>query len=122
MELELADGAAVRLELAAAGEPAAVVADGPDLPEGLGRVTPVGRGGRAAALATGTLRSALSPLGPLLQEIHHSVTGSGGPVPQELTVEFGVQIGQDLKLGVVGAGAQATMTVTATWHPAPPQG
>jgi hypothetical protein len=61
------------------------------------------------------LRSALRPLGPLLEEVHTAVTATAHP-PQHLTVEFGIQIGQDLKLGVVGANGQATMTVSATWE------
>ncbi|MFE5097171.1 CU044_2847 family protein [Streptomyces sp. NPDC056638] len=120
LELELA-GAAIRVELSDAGEPTPAGASaestgGPDLPEGFGTVTPVGRGGaRAATLATDALRAALRPLGHLLDEVHNSVTAAGNP-PQELKVEFGVQIGQDLKLGIVGTNGKATMTVSATWQ------
>lgn len=67
------------------------------------------------ALAQDVLQSTLRPLGPLLEEVHGAVTGTGHP-PQELTVEFGIEIGQDLKLGIVGANGKATMTVSATWQ------
>jgi len=30
-----------------------------------------------------------------------------------------VQVGQDLKLGIVGGSGQARLTVTATWKPVP---
>lgn len=119
LELDLA-GAALRVELSDAGElaPALAPADSSeaaDLPDGFGTATPVARGGRAAALAQDVLQSTLRPLGPLLEEVHGAVTGTGHP-PQELTVEFGIEIGQDLKLGIVGANGKATMTVSATWQ------
>lgn len=120
-ELDLA-GAALRVELSDTGAPAAggrtapERGDGPDLPGGFGTATPVARGGgRTAALAADALRTALRPLGPLLEEVHAAVASAPNP-PQELTVEFGVQIGQDLKLGIVGANGNATMTVSATWQ------
>jgi hypothetical protein len=111
-------GAALRVELADAGEPAPApggTPEAPDLPEGFGTTTPVAHGGRAAALATDALRTTLRPLGVLLEEVHGAVTGTGNP-PQELKVEFGIQIGQDLKLGIVGTNGKATMTVSATWQ------
>ncbi|MFI9334833.1 CU044_2847 family protein [Streptomyces althioticus] len=120
LELELG-GSAVRVELAAAGESAPALAPaGPaegaaDLPEGFGAVIPVARGQRAAVLAQDVLQSALRPLGPLLEEVHTAVTATARP-PRELTVEFGIQIGQDLKLGIVGVNGQATMTISATWQ------
>ncbi|MFC9123252.1 CU044_2847 family protein [Streptomyces sp. NPDC057067] len=120
LELELA-GTAIRVELAGVGEPAPALApatpseDAADLPEDFGAVIPVARGRRAAVLAQDVLHSALRPLGPLLEEVHTAVTATAHP-PQELTVEFGIQIGQDLKLGIVGANGQATMTVSATWQ------
>ncbi|MER6735191.1 CU044_2847 family protein [Streptomyces puniciscabiei] len=120
LEVELA-GAVLRLELSDAGEPASdagpVEADEhrPDLPEGFGTVTPVSaRRGRAAVVATEGLRLMLSPLGPLLEEVHRSVTSVADP-PQQLSVTFGIQVGQDLKLGIVGVNGHATMTVSATW-------
>lgn len=66
-------------------------------------------------LATDTLRAALRPLGPLLQEVHDAVASSER-APDEVSVEFGVQIGQDLKLGIVGSNGQASMKVSATWR------
>ncbi|WP_405649325.1 CU044_2847 family protein [Streptomyces sp. NBC_00019] len=123
-ELTLTDGATVRLELAAVGDPPA--ADSPctteELPDGFGTEVPVGTGrGRMATLATDALRTVLSPLGPLLQEVHDSVCAITDP-PDEISVVFGVQIGQDLKIGIVGAQGQAAMTVSATWRTDRPQG
>ncbi|MFD9793526.1 CU044_2847 family protein [Streptomyces sp. NPDC059070] len=119
MEFALADGARVRVELAPVGEPEpAAEAEGavaPDLPGGVGGVTPVGRGARVSALATDALRAVLSPLGPVLQQVHDSVRTIPDP-PDSLSVAFGLQIGQDLKLGIVGANGQASMTVSATWQ------
>ncbi|KOG81623.1 hypothetical protein ADK47_31445 [Streptomyces rimosus subsp. rimosus] len=104
----------VRVALAPVGEPAGG-ADGPDLPGGIGGVTPVGRGDRVTTLASDALRAVLSPLGPVLQQVRDAVLATPDP-PQELAVTFGVQIGQDLKLGVVGTGEQASMTVSASWQ------
>ncbi|MFF8726554.1 CU044_2847 family protein [Streptomyces sp. NPDC015171] len=93
-----------------------------DLPEGMGRAVPVGAGGRAvAAFAAEALRGALRPIGPLLEEVHRAATAVPDP-PTELTVAFGVQVGQDLKFGIVGAAGQAHLTVTASWKPAPDTG
>jgi hypothetical protein len=112
VELTLEDGASIRLELAPTGEP---MADGnTDLPEGFGGVDPVARG-RAGELAVQSLRFALRPLGRLLQEVHDSVAGADDP-PCELSVSFGLQIGQDLKLGVVNANGNASMNISATWQ------
>ncbi|KOG90877.1 CU044_2847 family protein [Streptomyces varsoviensis] len=108
-EILLADDTTVRLTLAPVGAPPG----GGDA--GLGGVTPVGRGARVAAtIATEAWRTVLQPLGPLLQEVHDAVGAAADP-PQELSVEFGVQLGQDLKLGIVGANGQASMTISATW-------
>ncbi|WP_030252669.1 CU044_2847 family protein [Streptomyces violens] len=116
-ELQLSDRTLVRLALAPVGTPApAVPAARPDLPDGAGTVEPVGRAReRVAALAGDGLRAVLSPLGPLLQEVHDSVVRTENP-PQELSVEFGVQIGQDLKLGIAGGSTQAAMKITASWQ------
>lgn len=35
--------------------------------------------------------------------------------PAEVTVTFGVQLGHNLKLGMVSGSGQARLTVTATW-------
>ncbi|MFH8793625.1 CU044_2847 family protein [Streptomyces sp. NPDC017941] len=134
LEFTLDDGARVRLELAAAGAapatPGAADAGLPDtdstdadlpdadLPGGISGVTPVGRGARVGTLATDALRTVLSPLGPVLQQVHDAVRDIPDP-PQEISVDSGIQIGQDLKLGIVGAGGQASMTISATWQLTP---
>ncbi|MDH2390746.1 CU044_2847 family protein [Streptomyces sp. HNM0663] len=132
-ELELADGTSVRFEATAVtpGTPAHPAGDthpagaadpaDEDLPDGMGRSVPVSRGRGAAAFAVDTLRTALRPLGPLLQEVHDAVVASDAP-PQEVNVTFGVQVGHDLKLGIVGGSGQAHITVSATWQPAPAPG
>ncbi|MEU5610938.1 CU044_2847 family protein [Streptomyces sparsogenes] len=123
-EILLADDTSVRLELAPVrgatrGGPG-VEGGGPRPPRpegvgGVGGVTPVGRGSRAAAtLATDALRAVLRPLGPVLQEVHDAVRAAPNP-PDEINVQFGVQVGQDLKLGIVGANGHASLTVSATW-------
>ncbi|MFF5583578.1 CU044_2847 family protein [Streptomyces hygroscopicus] len=134
-EFALPDGTPVRLELTPVGiAPASASVpghghgdrdrdghddgkrQGPPMPGGIGGVTPVGRVPRAAAaLAVDGLQAVLRPLGPLLQEVHNSVTTAANP-PDEVQVQFGVQIGQDLKLGIVGANGQASMTISATWQ------
>lgn len=113
VELILDDGARVRVELATVGVPRTAPDD--DLPGGVGGGTPVGRGERVAALATDTLAAVLRPLGPVLQQVHDAVQGIADP-PDSLAVGFGLQIGHDLKLGIVGATGQASMTVSATWR------
>ncbi|GAA1109350.1 MULTISPECIES: CU044_2847 family protein [Streptomyces violaceusniger group] len=113
-EIPLADGTTVRLELAPVG----------DAPEdayggvgGVGGVTPVGRPAQAVAtLANAGLGVILQGLGPVLQDVHDAVSSAPHP-PQEFTVQFGVQVGQDLKLGIVGANGNANLTISATWRP-----
>ncbi|MER7788415.1 CU044_2847 family protein [Streptomyces sp. NPDC097640] len=124
-EIVLADDTSVRLELAPVGTAPSGGPGGeaggsrPGRPGGIGGVggvTPVGRGSRAAAaLAAEGLRTVLRPLGPLLQEVHDAVSAAPNP-PHEINVQFGVQVGQDLKLGIVGANGQASLTVSATWQ------
>ncbi|MGW7002214.1 CU044_2847 family protein [Streptomyces sp. NPDC054933] len=124
-EIQLDHNTSVRLELAPVGvppqpAPAADPADsGPDLPDGIAGSAPVGRASAAAsALTSEALRLTLRPLGPLLQEVHDSVSAIKNP-PQEISVEFGIQIGQDLKLGIVGAGGHASLMVSASWQLSP---
>jgi hypothetical protein len=112
IEFALDDGAQVRLELSGAGQS---WSEGADLPEGISGVTPTGRGARVGTLATDALRTVLSPLGGVLQQVHDSVRGIPDP-PHEISVDFGIQIGQDLKIGIVGANGQASMTISATWR------
>ncbi|MFJ9179174.1 CU044_2847 family protein [Streptomyces sp. NPDC102360] len=113
-EIMLPDGTSVRMELAPVGNAHDSVGNG--LPGGVDGVSPIGRGNRAVAIATDTLRTVLRPLGPLIQEVHAAVS-TAHDQPEEITVQFGVQIGQDLKLGIVGAGTQANLSVSATWRP-----
>ncbi|KRV51414.1 hypothetical protein AQ490_01255 [Wenjunlia vitaminophila] len=93
--------------------------DGADLPDGFGGVSPVGRRS-VTTVAADSLRVVLRPLGPLLQEVYDAVAATPNR-PQQVNVTFGVQIGQDLKLGIVGASGQASLTVSATWE-LPPTG
>ncbi|MEU1803039.1 CU044_2847 family protein [Streptomyces sp. NPDC019937] len=110
-EIPLADGTSVRLELAPVGDAPA------DAYGGVGGVTPVGRATRAAAaLADAGLGVVLQGLGAVLQDVHDAVRSAPQP-PQEFTVQFGVQVGQDLKLGIVGANGNASLTISATWRP-----
>ncbi|CAM5582681.1 hypothetical protein SALBM311S_05658 [Streptomyces alboniger] len=110
----LDDETTVRFLLADAGRPAF---EDDDTADGLGPVVPVGRRGEAvAAVAAGALRGTLRPLGSLVQEVHDAMSGVPTP-PTEITVTFGVQLSQDLKLGIVNGNGQAHLTVTATWSP-----
>ncbi|MEU4039002.1 CU044_2847 family protein [Streptomyces collinus] len=118
-ELQLADGTLVRFELGPGDGSAAPAEPSADRPEGMGATVPVSRRGQAvASYAVETLRSTLRPLGPFLQEVHDAVSASDRP-PQEISVTFGVQVGHDLRLGIVGGNGQAHLTVSATWRPAP---
>lgn len=97
--------------------------DDDDLPAGMGPAVPVARGDRrpgsrptVASFTAGALRGALRPLGALLEEVHHAVSAAPVP-PSDISVSFGVQIGEDLKLGIVGGNALAHITVTANWQP-----
>lgn len=126
-ELLLDDSTVIRLELSPVGGPQA---DGQepdsgeygefeDVPDGMRGAEPVGRLRDAArVLVGGTVRGALSPLGPLLREVHATVTSVDDP-PQEFSVEFGLQLGQDLKLGIVGVNSASSLKVSATWRPVP---
>ncbi|GAA2151007.1 hypothetical protein GCM10009760_45950 [Kitasatospora kazusensis] len=94
----------------------------PPLPPGLGGARPVGRPAgegeqpaKVTRLAQDALRSALRPLVPLLQEVH-STMASVPYRPHEVSVEFGVQFGSDLKLGIVSGSGEASLTVSATWQ------
>ncbi|WP_329377349.1 hypothetical protein OG625_06920 [Streptomyces sp. NBC_01351] len=121
-ELQLGDGTPVRFEVtspAGPAEPPPAPEAAGDLPDGMGHSVPVARGGGGQAVATfavETLRTALQPMGILLQEVHDAVTASPSP-PHEVNVTFGVQVGHDLKLGIVGGNGQAHLTVSATWQP-----
>jgi hypothetical protein len=89
-----------------------------DRPDGMGTAVPVSRGGQLVAdLAVETLRRSLKPVKPLLEEVHQAVASAAVP-PSEVSVTFGIQVGSDLKLGIVGSKGQAHLTVTASWLPA----
>jgi hypothetical protein len=90
-------------------------ADGEEAVPGFGRSRPVARGARVVAAAEGALGALLAPLVPLLQRVHDTVTAVPN-APDELSVSFGLRVSQDLKLGVVGAAGEATMTITANWR------
>ncbi|MEV0122121.1 CU044_2847 family protein [Streptomyces sp. NPDC050703] len=107
-QLGLDDGTTVRFILSEAAGP---------VTNGMGPAVPVSRRGRSLApLAADALRTTLKPLGPLVQEVHDAVSAAPTP-PDEITVTFGVQVGQDLKLGIVNGSGQAHLTVAATWRP-----
>ncbi|MFD7053286.1 CU044_2847 family protein [Streptomyces mirabilis] len=128
MNLAFSDGSVVRLHLAPAdsaavlpdtrSEPHESDVDEPlELPPGFGSAEPVSVNGRAAhALTRGgeALAEALRPLGGVLAGIHQSFTESARR-PSEVTVEFGVTLGSDLKLGVFSGKGEASFTVSATW-------
>ncbi|GAA2588197.1 MULTISPECIES: CU044_2847 family protein [Streptomyces] len=126
-ELLLDDSTVIRLELSPVGGPQAEGQEsGPgeyeELPDGIQGSEPVGRLRDAArVLVGGTVRGVLSPLGPLLREVHATVTSVDDP-PQEFSVEFGLQLGQDLKLGIVGVTSASSLKVSATWRPVPDPG
>lgn len=123
VEFTFADGTAVALQAFAPLSTAkdGYAADDEPVP-GFGASRPVSVGSRVAVAAESTLRALLAPLAPLLQQVHDSVSAVPDK-PSELSVSFGVRVSQDLKLGIVGAGGEATMTVTAQWRLAqPPEG
>jgi hypothetical protein len=109
MEFEFEDGSSLALQVFAAAAPAEASAPG------FGTSVPVARGSRLGAVAGTALRGVLAPLVPLLQQIRDTAAGVPDP-PDDISVSFGVRIGQDLKLGVVGVAGEATLTVTANWH------
>ncbi|MCX4851396.1 CU044_2847 family protein [Streptomyces sp. NBC_00893] len=113
-EFRLDDATTVRFLVAEERQPALEDEDSPDV---IGALVPVARRGQAVAdIAADVLRSTLKPLGPMIHEVHDAVTAGPTP-PAEVTVTFGVQLGQDLKLGIVNGNGQAHLTVTATWKP-----
>ncbi|WP_405499709.1 CU044_2847 family protein [Streptomyces niveus] len=67
-------------------------------------------------LATDALRTALKPLGPLAQQVRDALCAPLTP-PSEIAATFGIQVGQDLKFGIVNASGPAHSAVTATWPP-----
>ncbi|MGW1374600.1 CU044_2847 family protein [Streptomyces sp. NPDC002446] len=128
--LKMDDGTVVwlRAEEPAAGAPsgegrsAHTAEDGADggleLPDAFGSAQPVsvdGRMGRALTRGGQVLEEALRPLGGVLGQIHRSIS-SGAHRPDEVTVEFGVTLGSDLRLGVFSGNGEASFKVSATWN------
>ncbi|TDU02110.1 hypothetical protein EDD99_0495 [Streptomyces sp. 846.5] len=118
VEFSFADGTVVALQ---AFPPVGQGTDDYAVP-GFGSSLPVSRGRLVTATDT-ALRTVLAPLVPVLESIHDTVAAAPNP-PQRLQVSLGVRIGHDLKLGVVGATGEASLTITADWdlpRPAPTQ-
>jgi hypothetical protein len=125
LEVQFADGSSVLLQAFPVAElrsdqDKAVQDDGLDLlPPELAGGRPVSRGegepGRVAKATQQALRAALSPLVPLLQEVHDTIARVPEP-PHEVAVEFGVRFGSDLKLGIVGSNGEASMKIAAKWQ------
>lgn len=90
-------------------------ADDQESVPGFGKSRPVARGSRVVAATEGALNALLAPLVPLLQRVHDTVAAVPD-APDELSVGFGLRVGADLKLSVVGATGEATMTITANWR------
>ncbi|MGQ4361743.1 CU044_2847 family protein [Streptomyces sp. SAS_272] len=120
VEFTFDDGQAVLLEVFPS--PLASSAAGSSAP-GSAPLVPVAgeRNGRVARAAHGALRQVLKPLVPVLQSVHDTVSAMDRR-PQQLTVDLGVRIGNDLTLGIVANKGEASLTVSATWNleaPAP---
>jgi hypothetical protein len=91
---------------------------GLELPGGFGSAQPVSvdsRMSRALTRGGDVLEEALRPLNGVLGQIHRSIS-SGDHRPDEVTVQFGVTLGSDLKLGVFSGKGEASFTVSATWN------
>jgi hypothetical protein len=115
IQFTFADGTTVALQAFAPLPSPQADQDGSHVP-GFGDSRPVSAGRRVAVAAEGALRTLLAPLAPLLQEVHDSVSAVRD-TPSEISVSFGVRVTNDLKLGIVGAGGEATLTVAAHWRP-----
>ncbi|MFG2693605.1 CU044_2847 family protein [Kitasatospora sp. NPDC048407] len=113
-DVMLADGTSVLLEVSELQAPDRASGD-LDLPDGSGELVAVGRARDAARTTGEALREALQPLGGVLDLVHGAVRSAVRP-PDEVEVEFGVKLSKDLRLGIVAAGAQAVLTVRATWQ------
>jgi hypothetical protein len=118
VELKLTDGTGVLVEVfAPTPEPAADL----DMPDGTGIVVPVGRGQRVASAAGQALSDVLRPLGSVLDSVHQAVASALRP-PDDVSVELGVKLSQDLKLGITSTQGEAVVTVRATWKLGPSAG
>ncbi|AWK11833.1 hypothetical protein SSP531S_02640 [Streptomyces spongiicola] len=80
-------------------------------------LVPVARpgSGRVARATRGALEQVLKPLVPVLQSVHNTVS-TMDQRPQQVTVDLGVKIGNDLTLGIVANKGEASLTVSATWN------
>jgi hypothetical protein len=125
VEVELDSGRPVLLQVSGP-EPEPDAGDGPgpggpsglpDLPGGGAPIAPVGRRGRARVSAA-ALEEAVRPLGALLGVVDRAVR-TAERTPEGIEVEFGIRFTQDLRLGIVGAGGEAALTVRASWRPEP---
>ncbi|MFC9163734.1 CU044_2847 family protein [Streptomyces fungicidicus] len=112
-DFALSDGTTVHFLVEPAERP---VSGAEQAPDGIGPLVPVARRRQAGAAVAAALRTTLQPLGSLVQDVHDAVT-TGATPPAEVSVTFGVQLGHDLKLGIVSGSGQAHLTVTATWKP-----
>jgi len=119
VEFTFDDGTALALQvfdaLPSAQADSREEADDQESVPGFGKSRPVARGSRVVAATEGALTALLAPLVPLLQRVHDTVAAVPD-APDELSVGFGVRVGADLKLSVVGASGEATMTITANWR------
>ncbi|MFI9051137.1 CU044_2847 family protein [Streptomyces sp. NPDC053427] len=89
-----------------------------ELPDAYGSAQPVSvdaRMSRALTRGGEALEEALRPLGGVLAQIHRSISG-GSHRPDEVTVEFGVTLGSDLRLGVFSGKGDASFKVSAKWN------
>ncbi|MFD5015388.1 hypothetical protein SAMN04487980_105317 [Streptomyces sp. cf124] len=119
VEFTFDDGQAVLLEVFPS--PLADSPAGATAPGSAPLVPVAGDGnGRVARAARGALRQVLQPLVPVLQSVHDTVSAMDRR-PQQLTVDLGVKVGNDLTLGIVANKGEASLTVSATWNlEAPP--
>lgn len=114
VEFTFDDGQAVLLEVFPS--PLADTATDGVMPGSAPLVPVAGDGsGRVARAARGALRQVLKPLVPVLQSVHETVSAMDRR-PQQLTVDLGVKVGNDLTLGIVANKGEASLTVSATWN------
>ncbi|MGW2725515.1 CU044_2847 family protein [Streptomyces sp. NPDC001492] len=69
---------------------------------------------RVSRATRGALRIALRPLVPVLESVRQTTDGLAQQ-PDEVSVEVGVRITDDLRLGIVGIKGEASLVVKATW-------
>ncbi|MGW7721286.1 CU044_2847 family protein [Streptomyces chartreusis] len=69
---------------------------------------------RVSRATRGALRIALRPLVPVLESVRQTTNGLADQ-PDEVSVEIGVRITDDLRLGIVGVKGEASLLIKATW-------